>query len=80
VGVVAASTDPVALDYWASKHILCRVCSEVFGADTGTLDPDDTAPGGFGDWLWLSMDELNAAGHGFTCDEDHMNVYVSDAG
>jgi hypothetical protein len=80
VGVVAASTDPVALDYWASKHILCRVCSEVFGADTGTLDPDDTAPGGFGDWLRLSMDELNAAGHGFTCDEDHMNVYVSDAG
>ena len=80
VGVVAASTDPVALDYWASKYILCRVCSEVFGADTGTLDPDDTAPKGFGDWLRLSMDELNAAGHGFTCDEDHMNVYVSDAG
>jgi len=79
VGVVAASTDPVALDYWASKYILCRVCSEVFGADTGTLDPDDTAPKGFGDWLRLSMDELNSAGHGFTCDEDHMNVYVSDA-
>lgn len=80
VGVVAASTDPVALDYWASKYILCRVCSEVFGADTGTLDPDDPALGGFGDWLRLSMDELNAAGHGFTCDEDRMNVYISDAG
>jgi len=79
-GVVAASTDPVALDYWASKYILCRVCSEVFGADTGTLDPDNTTQGGFGDWLRLSMDELNAAGYRFTCDEARMNVYVSDAG
>ena len=80
VGVVAASTDPVALDYWASKNILCRVCSEGFDADTGTLDPDNTAHGGFGDWLRLSMDELNAAGHSFTCDEDHMNVYLSETG
>ncbi len=80
VGVVAASTDPVALDYWASKYILCRVCSEVFEADTGTLNPDNTAHGGFGDWLRLSMNELNAAGHLFTCDESRMNVYVSEAG
>ena len=77
VNVVAASTDPVALDYWASKHILCKVCSEVFEADTSTLNPDNTAHGGFGDWLRLSMNELNAAGHSFTCDEDRMNVYIS---
>ena len=78
VNVVAASTDPVALDYWASKHILCRVCREVFGADTGTLDPDNTAAGVFGDWLRLSMQELNTAGHMFTCDEDRMNVHISN--
>jgi uncharacterized protein (DUF362 family) len=78
VNVVAASTDPVALDYWASKRILCRVCSEVFGADTGTLDPDNTAAGVFGDWLRLSMQELNAAGYMFTCDEDRMNVHISN--
>jgi uncharacterized protein (DUF362 family) len=78
VNVVAASTDPVALDYWASKHILCRVCSEVFGADTGTMDPGNMAEGGFGDWLRLSMQELNAAGYTFTCDENRMNVHISN--
>ena len=77
VNVVAASVDPVALDYWASKHILCRVCSDAFEMDAGTMDPDNTAAGGFGDWLRLSMNELNAAGHQFTCDEDRMNVHVS---
>jgi len=80
VGVVAASTDPVALDYWASKHILCQICGEVFKADASTMDPDNTASGGFGDWLRLSMQELNAAGHRFTCDENRMNVYLSTTG
>jgi uncharacterized protein (DUF362 family) len=77
VNVVAASTDPVALDYWASKQILCRICSEVFEADASSMDPDNTASGCFGDWLQLSMNELNAAGYQFTCDEDRMNVYIS---
>jgi len=76
VNVVAASTDPVALDYWASKHILCRVCSDLFEMDASTMDPDNTAAGGFGDWLRLSMYELNSAGYGFTCDPNRMNVYV----
>ena len=80
VNVVVTSADPVALDYWASKHILCRVCSDVFEMDTSTMDPDNTADRAFGDWLRLSMNELNAVGHSFTCDEDRMNVYVSEAG
>jgi len=71
---------PVALDYWASKHILCRVCSDVLEMDTSTMDPDNTVDRAFGDWLRLSMNELNAAGYSFTCDEDRMNVYVSEAG
>jgi len=77
VNVVAASTDPIALDYWASKHILCRVCSDVFEMDASTMDPDNTTARGFGDWLRLSMNEINAAGHGYTCDESRMNVYIS---
>ncbi|MBN2335583.1 DUF362 domain-containing protein [Candidatus Bathyarchaeota archaeon] len=76
VNVIAASVDPVALDYWASKNILCQAC----GGDTRTMDPDNTERGGFGDWLRLSMQELNAAGLGFTCDEDAMNVYISANG
>jgi hypothetical protein len=42
------------------------------------LDPDNRAAGVFGDWLRLSMHELNAAGHVFTCDEDRMNVHISN--
>lgn len=76
VGIIAASTDPVAVDYWGSKHILCAVCEENGWGGTSSIDPDNTRSGGFGDWLRLSMEELNVAGYGFTCDETRMNVYV----
>ena len=75
VGVIAASTDPVAVDYWGSKHILCAVCEDNGWGDTSSMDPDNET--GFGDWLRLSMEELNAAGYGFTCQETLMNVYIA---
>jgi len=75
VGVIAASTDPVAIDYWGSKHILCAVCEDNGWGDTSSMDPDNET--GFGDWLRLSMEELNAAGYGFTCQETRMNVYIA---
>lgn len=77
VGVIAASTDPVAVDYWGSKHILCAVCEDNGWGATSSMDPDNTRSEGFGDWLRLSLEELNAAGYGFTCDETRMNVYVA---
>ena len=73
--IIAASTDPVAIDYWASKNILCRVC-EANNDNTSTMDPNNLAEGGFGDWLRLSLDELNAAGYGFTVDPAKITVYV----
>jgi hypothetical protein len=73
--IIAASTDPVAIDYWASKNILC-VASEAGGYETPTLDPDNTAEKEFGYWLRASMDELNAKGLGFTCDPEDITVYV----
>ncbi|TRO53774.1 hypothetical protein E2P71_05710 [Candidatus Bathyarchaeota archaeon] len=70
-----ASTDPVAVDYWASKNILCQLASEN-GDNISTMDPDNTSTGEFGDWLRLSMDELNAAGYPFTIDPEKISVYV----
>ncbi len=73
--IIAASIDPVAIDYWASKNILC-VASENKGYETETLDPDNTAEKEFGYWLRASMDELNAKGWGYTCDPDKITVHV----
>jgi uncharacterized protein (DUF362 family) len=76
--IIAASTDPVAIDYWASKHILCYICEEN-GDDTSTLDPDNINSGKFGEWLRLSMKELNAAGYPYTVDPDRITVYVDSS-
>lgn len=77
VNVVAASTDPAALDYWAAKRILCAVCEANGWGDASSMDPDNTRSGEFGDWLRLSMEELNASGYGFTCDEERISVHVN---
>jgi hypothetical protein len=74
--IILASTDPVAVDYWASKNILCKLAAEK-GDNTSTMDPDNTSTGEFGDWLRLSMDELNAAGYPFTVDPEKISVYVA---
>jgi hypothetical protein len=73
--IIAASTDPVAIDYWASKNILCRIASEN-GDNISTMDPDNTNAWAFGNWLRLSLAELNAAGYPFTVDPEKMTVYV----
>ena len=74
--VIAASTDPVALDYWAAKHILSQASRNKGYSDTTSMDPDNLAERSFGRWLRLSMDEINRAGYQTTVDESHMNVYV----
>jgi hypothetical protein len=74
--IIAASTDPIAIDYWGSKYILCAICKEN-GDNILTLDPDNISEGEFGDWLRRSMNELNATDNSFTLDEDLFNVFVS---
>jgi len=74
--VIAASTDPVALDYWASKHILLQFAQIKEYSLVSTMDPDNTASGSFGYWLRLSMQEINGVGYQSTADEAYMNVYV----
>lgn len=78
VNVVAASLDPVALDYWASKNILMKATPP--GADTSSMNPDNRAAGSFGDWLSRSAEELRAAGLAAELDGTRVSVYVTDAG
>jgi hypothetical protein len=77
VNVIAASTDPVALDYWGAKHILLQLATLKNYSGVNSLDPDYTASGSFGDWLRLSMAEIVDAGFLATVDESCMNVYLS---
>jgi hypothetical protein len=76
-GVIVASIDPVALDYWAAKNILMPAAREKGYDDLESLDPDNTSPGSFGDWLRLSLAEMQKAGHRATVSETSMNVYLA---
>jgi hypothetical protein len=75
--IIAASTDPVALDYWGSKNILCEICESITGKVHDSLNPDNSDTGSFGEWLRLSLEELNAAGFDFTNESDRINVYLT---
>jgi len=77
VNVVAASTDPVALDYWAAKHVLLQAARMRGYGGVSSMDPDNRASGSFGDWLRLSIQEIRRAGFQATVDEAYMNVYVA---
>ncbi|MBS7635518.1 DUF362 domain-containing protein [Candidatus Bathyarchaeota archaeon] len=80
VNIIAASTDPVALDYWAAKHILLEVARQKGYSGLSSMDPDNTESGSFGNWLRLSMEEIKGAGYQATVDEDYMNIYVLQSG
>jgi len=76
--VIAAGTDPVALDYWAAKHILIEAAQSRGATNVASMDPDNTASrSSFGHWLRLSMEEITKAGHQATVDEVAMTVHVS---
>lgn len=80
VNIIAASQDPAALDYWASKYVLMPVAKQLGYRDLSTIDPDNTASGYFGQWLRLSMEELIKAGYSSTVEENRMNVYIRYTG
>jgi hypothetical protein len=75
--VIAASLDPIALDYWASKNILMKTASILGYRDLSSMDPDNVSPGSLGSWLRLSMEALIEAGYKVVIGEEHINVYVA---
>ncbi len=76
IDVIAASTDPVALDYWCTKYVLMQGAQQTGQRSVSSFDPDSDVHGSFAQWLRLSMDELVDAGYRATVDEARMNVYV----
>ncbi|MCL2764455.1 MAG: DUF362 domain-containing protein [Treponema sp.] len=74
INKIAASLDPVALDYWASKNILMPEAMLLPGGRAPAMNPDGTEPGTFGRWLRLSMNEIRRAGYWVTMDETEINV------
>lgn len=76
-GVIAASIDPVALDSWAAKNILCAIGKAKYDADVKLFDPDNKTKGSFGDWLKLACAELNDAGYAYTFDETRIAVKLA---
>jgi hypothetical protein len=74
--IIAASIDPIALDYWASKNILCKTAKNIHNEDPTFIDPDNIAEKSFGSWLRLASGELSAAGFNVTYDPTHINVRV----
>ncbi len=74
--IIASSTDPIALDYWASKNILCVACADQ-GYETPTLDPDNKEKKMYGHWLDASMKELNHENWGFTNDPNRITVHIT---
>ena len=78
INVTMASTDPVALDYWAAKNVLMQAAQMKSHKNLSPIDPDNIASGSFGEWLSLSMQVIEKAGYQATTNEDQMNVYVVD--
>jgi len=81
VRVIMASTDPIALDYWAAKYVLVQTAKLKGETNTASLDPDNPnrvsgLSESFQVWLKKSMEEMLAAGYQVTMNEDRMNVYV----
>jgi hypothetical protein len=74
---IAASTDPIALDYWAAENILMPAAQAQGFNDLSSIDPDYISPGSFGNWLRLSMDEIRKAGYQVTNEESGINVHVA---
>jgi len=85
VNVVMASRDPVALDYWAAKHVLMQTAQSLGYTDLRSLNPDHTENSGesgdgaevFGVWLRRSKNVLGNASYQVTMNEAQMNVYVA---
>ena len=74
INKIAASTDPVALDYWAAKYILIPEAEKLPGGRAASMNPDGTQPGTFGHWLRLSMNELHRVGVRATMNEAQIRV------
>jgi hypothetical protein len=76
-GIIAASTDPAALDSWAAKYILMEAAQKAGNFNYSNMDPGETSPGYFGYWLKISMDEIKKTGLPSTINMDEISVHIA---
>jgi hypothetical protein len=85
--IIGASQDPVALDYWASKNVLCGTAEYLNYTTYSSLSPDyeplsdqyygsDPMDESFHNYLERSMNVLVDAGLTATMNETEINAYV----
>lgn len=74
--IIAASTDPGALDYWSAKYILMETAKKMGLTNFEAMDPESRKPGSFGYWLNKSVEELGKAGIKSNIDVKKIRVYV----
>ena len=79
LNLVMASTDPVALDYWATKHVLMEAAKQQGQPDISKFDLENTEPGSHGEWMSKSVAEMQKAGLPFTDNMNRVNVYKTSA-
>jgi len=81
--VIAASVDPVALDYLASKYVLMPAAFAKGYKEVSSLDPDNSERvaglwESFHNYLKRSMEQLKLAGFQVTMNETEMNMFVDE--
>ncbi|NHJ48977.1 MAG: DUF362 domain-containing protein [Asgard group archaeon] len=81
VNILMASQDPIALDYWAAKHVLMQAAKQIGHNNLESIDPSSSNTNGrlieaFGTWLNHSRDEFLRKGVNVTLDENEINVYA----
>jgi len=81
--MLLAGLDPVALDFWAAKHVLVPTASSIGYDKTDSLNPENTESDGlgeaFGVWLGLTKDELLRSNYNVTMDENRMNIITKSS-
>ena len=77
VNKIGVSLDPVALDVWATNHVLIPEAERLLRRRPASMSPSATDPGTFGHWLRLSLNEMLAAGYNFTMDEREILVVIN---
>jgi uncharacterized protein (DUF362 family) len=66
--MIAASTDPFALDWWAARTVLIPAAELTGNIRSRQMDPDSKEPGSFGFWLAKSLAAVREAGIPATTD------------
>ncbi|MHA1864433.1 MAG: DUF362 domain-containing protein [Candidatus Thorarchaeota archaeon] len=89
--IIGVSQDPIALDYWASKFVLCPTAEFLEFTEYSSLDPDyapisdqyfgiEEMDASFHDYLNRSRSVLADAGFQVTMNTTEMNVFIEVIG